>query len=106
MCAIWFADDGCILQTGKNALTMKISTDGFGKRGASLLADKLKEKLGCEFPIYQRKKDRDLWVIKVSTKSAVKFLGYIDPVFNICMERKSNIWKDFLPKIERQKNYR
>jgi len=103
VCAIWFADDGCILQTGKNALTMKISTDGFGKKGASLLAGKLQEKLGCEFLIYQRKKDRDLWMIKVATQPAIKFLEYIDPMFDICMERKAKVWEQFLPKINRQK---
>lgn len=99
--AIWFADDGCIIQTGKNALTLKMSTDGFGEAGAGFLAEKLEKLLGYTFPIYQKKKGKDLWVIKTSTKPAIAFIEYINPLFNFGMIRKSNVWTKFIKPCKR-----
>jgi hypothetical protein len=79
-----------------------MSTDGFGKSGAELLANKLEKLLGYEFPVYQKKKGKDLWVIKASTKPALAFIEYINPVFNFGMSRKSDIWAEFVKPIERQ----
>lgn len=96
ICAVWFADDGSIIRAAhhKYAMTLKISTDGFGYEGAKLLASKLEDLLGCKFPIYRKKKDRDLWFIKAATKPAAQFIRYIDPVFDqLHMTRKSDIWR-------------
>lgn len=95
ICSVWFADDGCIIHTGKKSLTLKIATDGFGYDGAKFLADSLKNILGEEFPIYKKTKNGNLWFIKTSTKPAIDFIKYIEPEFiNLNMQRKIDIWKD------------
>lgn len=96
ICAVWFADDGSVIRDSRHkyAFTLKMSTDGFGYEGASLLASKLEDRLGCRFPIYRKKKDGNLWFIKASTKPTALFTRYIDPVFDqLHMSRKSDIWR-------------
>jgi hypothetical protein len=86
--AVWFADDGCLIKTGKNAYVLKIATDGFGEIGTKILSEKLENILECSFPIYQKEKGKDLYFIKTSTKSALTFIEYIKSEFNFGMERK------------------
>jgi hypothetical protein len=94
ICAVWFADDGCVMHTGKKSLTLKIATDGFGYKGAKFLSDQLESILDCKFPIYKKGTDK-LWFIKASTKSAISFIKYIEPELkNMYMDRKIDIWKN------------
>lgn len=95
ICAVWFADDGCVIRNGKHSLTLKIATDGFGYKGAKFLADKLEDMFGCKFPIY-RKTNHKLWFIKTSTKAALAFIRYIEPELrNMSMTRKIEKWSGF-----------
>jgi hypothetical protein len=101
--AVWFADDGCVVVKNKDCLTLKLSTESFGKAGAELLSSKLETRFGEKFPIYQKKKDKDQFFIKTSTCAANAFLKDITPhIIDIKMVRKYNIWKnhdlDYVPK--------
>src|ERR1700686_547149 len=42
--AVWFADDGCIVDSSKNGLTLKISIESFGNIGAEILSSKLENR--------------------------------------------------------------
>lgn len=76
--AVWFADDGCIINQN-SALTLKLSTESFGKVGAEILAVKLEEKFGEKYPLYRKKKGKDQFFIKTSTIAAQPFLKTIQP---------------------------
>jgi len=95
--AVWFADDGCLSRSGKKALTLKFSTENFGKIGTEILSNKLDARYNIKFPIYQKKKDKDQWIIKTSTDAAVLVMKDIDiDLYNMNMLRKYNIWKNYV----------
>ena len=93
--AVWFADDGCIIRHKRDVLTLKLSTESFGKYGADLLSSKLKDRFGEKFPIYRKKINKDQFFIKASTSAAHPFLKEIQPyIIEMGMHRKYNIWKN------------
>lgn len=93
--AVWFADDGCVINNGNNKLTLKISIESFRKIGAELLSSKLEFLFKEKFPIYRKVKNKDQFFIKTSTIPAQLFFKYIQSdIININMLRKYNIWKD------------
>ncbi len=92
--AIWFSDDGCIINEKGQSLTLKLSTESFGKIGAEILSSKLEEKFNKKFPIYRKKKDKDQFFIKAGTCATQSFLKEIENhVISVGMTRKYNIWK-------------
>ena len=57
--AVWFADDGCIINNKNNNLVLKLSTESFGKFGAEILSSKLELRFKEKFPIYRKHKNKD-----------------------------------------------
>lgn len=94
--ATWFSDDGSIINHGNNILTLKIATDGFGYHGTKILSQKLEQYFrGYNFAIYQKKKGKDLWYIKTSTKAAQVFVKSINPIIKYNgMFRKYQQWEN------------
>jgi LAGLIDADG DNA endonuclease family protein len=93
--AIWFADDGCVIENSKRALTVKFSTESFGEYGTNILSTKLEERYNVKFPFYHKKKEKNQFIIKVSTIAANPLLKEIEPyIIQMGMTRKSDIWKD------------
>jgi len=92
--ATWFCDDGCIISE-KNYLTLKLSTESFGEKGAGLLSSKLESRFNCKFPIYRKQKGKDQFFIKASTLAARAFIKDIEQyVIEFGMSRKSDKWKE------------
>lgn len=93
--AVWFADDGCIVNEVRNQLVLKLSTESFGENGAGILSQKLENRFNIKFPIYRKKKDKDQFFIKASTCAAQLFIKEIEPyIIDMGMDRKYNVWKD------------
>lgn len=88
---IWFLDDGCITTSSKNALTMKLSTDGFLKDDVSFLAQLLSDFIGKKINIY---KNGNGLILKASTLATIEVIKIIDPIFPDFMNRKK-IWTNF-----------
>jgi hypothetical protein len=102
--AVWFADDGCIINEKNNLLTVKFSTESFGQIGAEILAQKLEQKYNVKFHLHRKKKDTDQFIIKVATCASQALLKEIEPyIIEFGMWRKYEIWKDLdlnvVPKI-------
>ncbi len=93
--AVWFADDGCIVNNKNNNLVLKLSTESFGKTGTEILSSKLELRFKEKFPIYRKHKNKDQFFIKTSTVPAQFFIKDIEPhIIQMNMLRKYNIWKD------------
>ncbi len=87
--AVWFADDGCITKYSDKHYTVKFSTECFTPEDVDYLISLLMSLTKSSFKKYRKYPDKDHFIIKGSTKSAVS-------VINICkshlidmgMERK------------------
>lgn len=89
--AIWFCDDGCIINEKNQRLVLKLSTESFGYAGTNFLSQKLEKLFESKFPIFNKKKDQ--FIIKASTVSSQKFLKYILPDLKLMsMDRKEKIF--------------
>lgn len=88
---VWFLDDGSIVRSGKNALTIKFATDGFAVSDVEFLADLLFKYTDEIFNVYMNDKGP---ILKAPTLAAVKIIKTIDPIFLSCMERKRT-WSEF-----------
>lgn len=90
--AVWFADDGCVV-TNNSAITLKLSTESFGKAGAEILSSKLQSRFGEKFPIYRKMRDKDQFFIKASTCAAQAFITDIQShIVEMGMLRKYDTW--------------
>lgn len=96
---IWFLDDGCIVKSGRNSLTIKFSTNGFLKSDVEFLAEKLKIYTDENFNIY---KNGTGYILKASTIPTMKIIDIINPIFPQCMSRKKT-WEgiDFSPYLKK-----
>lgn len=93
--AVWFADDGCIINHGET-LTLKLSTESFGLTGVNLLTSKLEKRYGMKFPFFQKKKGLDQYFIKAATDAARLFFEDIDPILSTMgIDRKYSKWLKF-----------
>lgn len=92
ICSIWFCDDGCVTQYGKNKdrLRLQLSTDGFIYDEVIFLSELLSKTIGGTFNVFRKKKH---WFIATSHLSTIKFIDYILPAFPDSMKRKSDKWK-------------
>lgn len=88
---IWFLDDGCIVNSSKNGLTLKLSTDGFIKSDVLFIANLLSLYFNDTFNVY---KNGNGFIIKVATLPTIKFIKEIIPIYPKCMQRKIT-WKNF-----------
>jgi hypothetical protein len=94
-CAVWFADDGCVLNSRTNVLRINLSTDGFAHDEVIFLAKLLQDILNSELKIYEHGKNTNQYIIGMNTRTASKFIQYIDKEFvKLNMSRKSDIWKN------------
>lgn len=89
---IWFLDDGCVIKSSKNGLTLQLSTQGFIKSDVDFLADLLSKYLKSQYKVYGNSKNG--FLIRSSTLPTIKFIETIDDIFPSFMERKRK-WKDF-----------
>lgn len=93
--AVWFADDGCVINERNNLLTLKIATESFGKVGAEFLSSKLENRYGEKFPLYRKVKNKDQFFIKAGTYAARAFLKEIEShIIDMGMLRKYEVWKN------------
>jgi hypothetical protein len=88
---IWFLDDGCVVKSSENGLTIKFSTDGFTKSDTNHLAVLLESFIHEKINVY---KNGSGFILKAATLAAIKIIKIIDPIFPNCMERKRT-WKNF-----------
>lgn len=88
---VWFLDDGSIIKSSENGLTLKLSTHGFCKQDVIYLTDLLTNYFSEKFNIYE---DSGNFFIKAATIPAMKFIQEIDCIFPSCMERKRT-WQNF-----------
>lgn len=88
---IWFLDDGCVVNTSKNGLTIKFSTEGFSKEEVIMLSSIIKNFSEAELNVY---KNGNGFILKGSTLEAIKIIKIIDPIFPECMQRKRT-WTKF-----------
>lgn len=82
---VWFLDDGCIINTSKNNLTIKFSTDGFAKLDVKFLSKLLSNFISEKINVY---KNGNGFILKAATSSAKAIIDIINPIFLPCMERK------------------
>jgi len=98
---VWFLDDGCIVNSSKNGLTLKLSTNGFSKDDVLFLAKLLDHYFNDTFNVY---KNGSGFIIKASTLPTIKFIKKIDAVFPECMQRKRT-WNNFDFEYVNNSNY-
>ncbi len=98
---IWFLDDGCIVNSSKNGLTIKLATDGFTKDDVNFLSTLLGDYLNEKFNVY---KNGSGFIIKAPTLAAVKYIKTIEPIFPQCMQRKIT-WRNFDFEYVKNSNY-
>jgi hypothetical protein len=95
--AIWFADDGYILHSGKSQLSLSLATDGFVHSDVLFLASCLEDIINESFKVNIKgisKNNALQYVIVGTSKTAYAFIKYIQPEFSkLSMDRK-NVWKD------------
>lgn len=92
---VWLLDDGCIVRSSKNGLTIKLSTDGFTEDDVAFLANLLSKYLNDKFHVYR---NGNGFIIKASTVPAMKFIKMIESIFPSCMQRKKT-WTNILGNI-------
>lgn len=95
---VWFLDDGCIVRYN-NSLVVKFSTDGFFEKDVEFLRKLLESFIDEKFCKY---KNGQNWILKSSTKAALKIIKIIEPIFLDCMIRKKT-WGD-LSSVKYRKN--
>lgn len=99
ICAIWFCDDGSIVDTGKTGKRISIYTDGFTEIEVRFLKNLLDQTIGTEFKLTHKNSTKDpikgfyLYINK--REDVVKFINYIKDVFPP-MNRKSSRWEDYI----------
>lgn len=93
--AVWFADDGCVINENNDLLTIKIATESFGSTGAEYLSSKLEDRYGEKFPLYRKVKNKNQFFIKTSTAASRAMIKEIEPyIIEMGMLRKYEVWKD------------
>lgn len=82
---IWFLDDGCVVHSGKNSLTIKISTNCFVKEDVEFLSQLLTKNFGIKLNVYKHDSG---YILKGATGPALKFIDTIKDIFPDFMQRK------------------